>query len=209
MIPRHKRGKRGNQYFMEVKDIQKRFNLSRNYISDCLRVLDPIFEGHYSRGANNRIIFDDSAFKIFERISNIKSLGKTLPQIKKTLVAELGKRPGNEDETGPTTPGNRGGNATADKLLNALTESHKSALNAKEETIKAQKETIQSLHKELLSLPDGRTPKEIREEWNKQREHTEYRRKLIKELVALQSNLIFRKTKRQREITKELAALGT
>ena len=69
--------------------------------------------------------------------------------------------------------------------------------------------TIQSLHKELLSLPDGRTPKEIREEWNKQREHAEHRRKLIKELVALQSNLIFRKTKRQREITKELAALGT
>jgi len=151
MIHRHKRGKQGNRYFMEVKDIQKRFNLSRNYISDCLRVLDPIFEGHYSRGANNRIIFDDSAFKIFERISNIKSLGKTLPQIKKTLVAELGKRPGNEDETSPTTPDNRGGNATADKLLNALTESHKSALNAKEETIKAQKETIQSLHKELLS----------------------------------------------------------
>jgi len=197
---------------MEVKHIKERFNLSRNYISDCLRVLDPIFEGHYSRGANNRIIFDDSAFKIFERISNIKSLGKTLPQIKKTLEAELGnrgKQPGNEDETRPTTPGNEGGNATADKLLNALTESHKSALNAKEETIKAQKETIQSLHKELLSLPDGRTPKEIREEWNKQREHTEHRRKLIKELVALQSNLIFRKTKRQREITKELTALGT
>ncbi len=194
---------------MEVKHIKERFNLSRNYISDCLRVLDPIFEGHYSRGANNRIIFDDSAFKIFERISNIKSLGKTLPQIKKTLVAELGKRPGNEDETRPTTPHNGGGNAYAGQLLNALTESHKAALNAKDETIEAQKGAIQSLKNELLSLPDGRSPKEIREAWNKQRQRSEHRRKLIKELVALQSNLIFRKTKRQREITKELAALGT
>ena len=195
---------------MEVKDIQERFNLSRNYISDCLRVLDPIFEGHYSRGANNRIIFDDSAFKIFERISNIKSLGKTLPQIKKTLEAELGnrgKRPGNEDETRPTTPGNEGGNATADKLLNALTESHKSALNAKEETIKAQKETIQSLHKELLSLPDGRTPKEIREEWNKQREHAQLRVDLFGELDTLQRRWIFDKPRRQKEIVQQLKDL--
>ena len=209
MILRHKQGKQGNQHFMEVKDIQQRFNLSRNYISDCLRLLDSIFEGHYSRGANNRIIFDDSAFKIFERISNIKSLGKTLPQIKKTLVAELGKRPGNEDETSPTTPGNRGGNATADKLLNALTESHKSALNAKEETIKAQKETIQSLHKELLSLPDGRTPKEIQEEWNKQRKHAQLRVDLFSELNALQRRWIFDKTRRQKQIVQQLKDLDS
>jgi len=30
---------------MEVKHIQQRFNLSRNYVSNCLRVLDPIGPG--------------------------------------------------------------------------------------------------------------------------------------------------------------------
>ena len=205
-----KQGKRRNLYFMEVKDILKRFDLSRNYVTECLKHLAPFFAGHYSRGANNRLVFDSSALTLFEQIKTLKDLGKTLPQIKQVLETEIGKRgqrEGNEPSTAPTTPDNRGGDPTSDKLLDALTESHKSALNAKEETIQAQKETIQSLKNELLSLPDGRTPEQIKDEWNRQRQRAQKRTDLLDKLATLQRRWIFDKPRRQKQIVQQLKDL--
>ena len=91
--------------------------------------------------------------------------------------------------------------------MNALTESHKAALNAMDETIEAQKEAIQSLKKELLSLPDGRTVKEIKEEWNKQREHAQLRVDLFGELDTLQRRWFFDKPRRQKQIVQQLKDL--
>ena len=184
---------------MEVKDIQARFNLSRNYITSCLNQLESFFEGHVDRGENNRLLFDSSAFKLFESISNFKSLGKTLPQIRRKLEEEQGnqrKPEGNEEDSVPSTPKVEEGNSITDKLLNALTEAHKVVLKSKDET-------IAGLRQQLLSLTDGRSVEEIRTERERIKKYNEQRSQLINAMLE-NENKFWPSSKTRRTCMTEL-----
>ena len=86
------------------------------------------------------------------------------------------------------------GNSLNEKLLNALLDSHERALQAKEETIREQRE-------QLAFLTDGRSVDEIRAE--RERRHLSLQRRLeLLEECSIKSKWFA--GKRQREIIQEL-----
>lgn len=177
--------------------------------------LRPILEPHISRGENNQLMFSDSGLVLFDNISQYKHQGLTLPEIEKKLSG-ISKPPDKEDKRGGAnlvqTPGQTdpATNKLYDELINLKDQLSQEKIKRVQE-VGDRERKISDLEKEnlilsstLKLLPEGKSPEEVKKEYEERQ--AKDRRKI--QLVAELKNAGVFQIKKRRELLKELEDLS-
>ncbi|MBF0378753.1 MAG: hypothetical protein HQK72_14915 [Desulfamplus sp.] len=210
-----------------IKYIADDTGLSIPYIRKCLEQLDEVLKPHYTKGACNKIQFSQNGYIIFDQIKQLKGQGLNLTAIKDRLEQSL-----QECKQGETVGQNllkpTQISASDINLFNKLFQEkeerlkerakHQELLIDLERRHLKEKEEYQQqisefqqvsthLKSQLLYLTDGRSPEEVKHQW--QQEQMDKQRiaailKEIEELDGIFSNLKYTKRKK---LYKELQGL--
>ena len=204
-----------------IKDIHKHTGLSIDFIRKCLTEMETLFKPFRSSGNNNAIIIDKDGMLLFDQIKQLKEQDWTIPQIRERLEQSLNATQ-TSTETIPQTPTQPTDEPVSNRqqiqyLLDQLLkekDAHREAIEAKSRerhaleqeiaTLKLEKEQLRTQYQtELKALPEGKTPEDIRRDWEaRQRKEHEVAR-ILGELNALGR---FR-FKRRRKLVQRLEAL--
>lgn len=172
-----------NGFEHNIQDIAKASGLSRKYIDRCYEIMPFLEDFRRKSPERNKYFYNSGAFSIFQHIALLKREGHDRQAIKRILEKDglgseesaLGR--GREEDGSPQGSDERDRiesepPATADAtsvLIQALKESNQQALDALKETLAAKDAVIrekdirvQELEEQLLALPDGRTPEQIK-----------------------------------------------
>lgn len=202
-------------YSYTITDICKFTGLKEPFVRRCIRECRQMLGQWSIRGDNNSILFADSALKFFDRVKQLKEEGANLVQIKSVLmndfqsqVAKQESSASNEEESSLAVEEQVSGEVVNTLIQEykavqkEVIESHKSALQAKDEL-------IVGLKQQMYLLTDGRTPEEIRiirrQEQAEQKELQQIRLRrvsLIGELKALEGKLF--SSQKRLDILKQL-----
>lgn len=186
------------EHIYGIEHIEERTGLSRKYLDRCSSRLRRVLGAHRIQGEKNKYFYNDNGLVLFDRIKQLKEEGYSLTNIEEILENEQRSTVESERHTPENEQRNVTGNGFNEKLLNALTDSYKDALQSKEET-------IGELRKQLQFLTDGRSPAEIRAERERWHQSLKHRRELLDEWDSLKGKWFVRK--RRREIVDELRQL--
>lgn len=181
----------------DINEIAKRVNLETAFIRKCLKELKPFLEKHSQRGESNKILFDDNALILFDRIGQMKAEGLAIPEIKKQLEK------GMQTETPKTTKGIQ---TDVNQLLNKVFDLQEELLKEKDRFSIEQEEknkriieleqATASLKTELRLLTDGKTFDEKKQEWEEERR--------IKEEIEEENKRLLEKQEEKEKLLDEL-----
>ena len=186
------------EHIYGIEHIEERTGLPRKYLDRCSSQLRRALDPHRIQGEKNKYFYNDNGLVLFDRIKQLKEGGYTLANIAETLESDRASTVENSRQTLESEQRNSTGNGFNEKLLNALTDSYK-------DTIKAKEETIGELRKQLQFLTDGRSPDEIRAERERRHQSLKHRRELLDEWDSLKGKWFV--GKRRREIIEKLKQL--
>ena len=181
-----------------INELSKRTGLNVNFIRKCQNRLKDVLDDFIKRGDKNRILFSDSAIVIFDRIKGYKNDGLSIPEIGKRLRQSLEKGA----ETGQTGSSNTA--QTAGKTIQAYPnndmkgildnliqnfdrileekEKHFRELQEKDSQINELEKANQTLLDNLKLLPEGKTPEQIKADWENQHKKIQEKRRIIDEI---------------------------
>ena len=206
-----------------IEDIKKLTGFETHFIRRLLNDLRDIFDPHIKRGDSNAILIEAGGMVIFDQIKQMKDKGFSIPQIKKELE-KVKQAPKNLESKGnqnhSETPLNL---VPAQEVINLLKEQQQElkqekekreqAIREKEQAIREQAQTIAELegkYKALDSavkmLPEGKTPEQIRQEWEREQRKKIEIASTIAELKTL-SSFRFRRRKALYTYLEELTGL--
>lgn len=157
---------------ININELSTRTGFSVVFIRKCLDKLGDILLPHTQHGEFNRLLFDNNAIVLFDKIKQLKEDGLSLPEIRRKLEKDLGtnSQTGSEKSEQTLEQGDTN-SVTLQKFLDL----HLQVNEEKDKRIKEQKEAseiIRELEKknEQLSwtmklLPEGKTPEQLKAEW--------------------------------------------
>jgi DNA-binding transcriptional MerR regulator len=149
--------------------------LKGDFSRKCLKHLREYLKPHERRGEFNRLLYNQSGLVVWDKIKQMKEQGLSLPEMKRQL--ETSKTPAQTDQpkhdkTAPLTD-------PTEKYLQKIIEiqsQHYQEIKAErdrsEKVIREQSQEIkdwvikyQALDSAIKMLPEGKTPEQIRVEW--------------------------------------------
>jgi chromosome segregation ATPase len=209
---------------LTLNEVSKKTGLSQNFIRLCKTKLGDILNPYVFRGDKNRLLFDNSAILIFDKIRKLKGDGLSISDIvhgfKQEFAAALSKANKNKlnlkqaenlytaNESEPTVDTllksmihGRVQALEADKTKLELEKNEvKQKLNDREKRIKELERSNQEMKTDLKSLPYGRTPEQIRADYET---HQQLKKDKMRLLIELKNTGCFSFLKR-RKIIKDL-----
>lgn len=213
-----------------INDLAEYTGLKTDFIRKCIKTFEDILGEYIERGDKNSLVFDSNALVIFDRIKQLKEKGLTVKTIGEYLNEELvaaEKKVKAQQETSKSIEMKE----YFEMLMREIKDSHRTAMDAKDETINVQKSQITTLESKILFITDGKSPEEMKrkqeeeehkreqermkvenerrqreEELLKQQHIQQQRLQLLSELESLEGQLF--KGKQRKDIMDKLKALG-
>jgi DNA-binding transcriptional MerR regulator len=198
-----------------IQELAKRTNLDISFIRKCKTTFKQILEPHIQRGEKNKLIFTDNALIIFDRIGQMKNDGLSIPEIQKQFKHNF-----QTVQTGVSKDVQTGIQATLtmdkellDKvfqLQKQLSEEQaKRYLECKErdQQIVELEHLSDHLKGQLLYLTDGRTPEEVKQQWQQEQLEKERISWILKELEKLEGIFSVVNYFKRKKLYKELQSL--
>ena len=211
-----------------IKYISNDTGLSIPYIRKCIEQLDAILQPHYTKGECNKIQFTQNGYVIFDQIKQLKDQGLNLTAIKERLKQPLIKECKQGESTkqnllNPTPILSSGMN-----LFNKLFEEKEARLKEKSEyqqrlmdlerqSLKDKEEYQQRINEfeqvsthlktQLLYLTDGRTPEEVKQQWQQEQLDKQRIAWILKELESLEGIFSIVNYFKRKKLYKELQGL--
>lgn len=213
-----------------INDLADYTGLKIDFIRKCTKYFEDILEPYTDRGDKNSIMFDSNALIIFDRVRQMKEKGLNIKAIGDYLEDELAAA---EKEERSKQESSQATNMKEyfEMLMREIKESHRTTLEAKDETIYTQKSQINTLESKILLLTDGKSPEELKrkqeeeerkreeerrrfeaerrqreEEILKQQHLQQQRLQILSELESLEGQLF--KGKQRKELLERLKSLG-
>ena len=209
---------------LTLSEISKKTGLSQNFIRLCKAKLGDILTPYVYRGEKNKLLFDESAVMLFDKVRSLKDEGLSLADIihgfkQEFTAAMLGA---NRDKLrlhqtdNLTNDSNE--SASANMLLKNMIHGRIQALEAdktklelekneimqkfndQDKRIKELEQTNLKLKAELQALPYGRSPQQIRNDFDAYQQQKKENLRLLTELKNTGTFSFFKK----RRIIKEL-----
>ena len=172
-----------------VGDIEEATGLSRRYIDKAYSQLSDVLKPHRIKGDYNRVLYDDSALVIFQRVAQLRAEEKHLPEISGIINGEYesASKPGGETHANPVVKRESDGQASLDEfqLLEELKAAHRREVLAveqsKREALGLKDQVIETVRDQMKMLTEGKTPEQFRaeqaqQEIERQRERQELER---------------------------------
>ena len=207
-----------------LNEISKKTGLSPNFIRLCKTKLGDILNPYIYRGDKNKLLFDESAIMLFDKIKNLKEEGLSISDIVRGFKHEFTVsllnankeklnvkqtdnlyNPGETDVSVNTLLKNmihgRIQTLEADKTKSELEKNEiLQKLDEREKRIRELERTNQEMKTELKSLPYGRTPEQIRGDYDM---HQQQKKEKMRMLIELKNSGCLSYLKR-RKIIKDL-----
>ena len=196
-----------------IKELAKRTNLDISFIRKCKNTFKQIIDPHIQRGEKNKLLFTDNALIIYDRIAQMKSEGLSIPEIQKQFKQDFKTVQTDISKDVQATQ-------TMDKeLLDKIFELQKQLSEEQAKRYVECKEKDQHivelenlsthLKSQLLYLTDGKTPEEVKQQW--QQEHMDKQRIawILKELESLEGIFSVVNYFKRKKLYKELQGLMT
>ena len=204
---------------LTLNDVSKKTGLSQNVIRLCKTKLGDILNPYIFRGDKNRLLFDNSAIVIFDKIRKLKDEGLSISDIVHGFKQEftVSMLNANKDKLNLRQTENlydvNESNTTVDTLLKNMIHGRVQSLEAdktklelekkegmqklyeREKRIKELERTNQEMKTDLKSLPYGRTPEQIRADYES---HQLLKKEKMKLLIELKNTGCFSFLKRRR-----------
>jgi hypothetical protein len=156
---------------ININELSERTGLRITFIRKCLNILNDVLDPYIQRGDFNKILFDSSGVVIFDKIKQLKDDGLSIPEIRKNLEKTIKSNQNVGIKVDKTSTQSGDGIDLFDKVL----ELHQQVVEEKEKRIKDYTEKdiiikeLEKKNQELTSmfklLPEGKTPEQIKEEW--------------------------------------------
>jgi len=198
-----------------IEQIQDLTGLKYDFLRKCLKHLRDILRPYEERGEFNRLLYNPSGLIVFDKIKQLKEEGLSIPAIKKRL----------ENTDLPTQTTQHQQSQTPPKtdqpqnLLNQFydlqiihkqelkeerekTERANREIREKEETINQLKIQYHSLDSAIKMLPEGKTPEQIRQQWEQEKNKKAEIALLLFELKTLGPLRFIRRKKIFKELEK-------
>jgi len=210
-----------------LQEFTQQNGLKTAFVRKCLNSIQ-LLAPHIHRGEKNKLLLDDDALRIFDRIKELKEEGLSLPDIQKQLDGPV--QTGEEADTTHTakdmqdTVNTQGKDGQTELFTHYQTELD--TLRAeREQQQEAQRELSQQFaherreleqqlldltHKnavlqgELKALPAGKTPAELRKDYEQEQERRRQAAQIMGELKATTGLL---KGKRRKALLQQLETL--
>jgi DNA-binding transcriptional MerR regulator len=187
--------------------IAKDMGFTIPFVRKCLKQMDAVFKNCYKKGEFNRIYFNQNGYVIFDQIKQLRATGLKIEAIKTHLENQLkhSQTPSFTDINTEQTAVNQ---IPYDlNIINKLFEEKEARLKDKEESqerIRELEQLAEHLQGKLLYLTDGRTPEEVKQQWQLDKARISAILKELEELDGMFSNLKYMKRKK---LYKELQGL--
>jgi DNA-binding transcriptional MerR regulator len=200
-----------------IQELSKRTNLDISFIRKCKNTFKQIIDPHVQRGEKNKLLFTDNALIIYDRIAQMKSEGLSIPEIQKQFKQDF-----KTVQTGISKDVQTGVQAaqTVDKeLLDKIFELQKALSEEQAKRYVECKEKDQHiielenlsthLKGQLLYLTDGRTPEEVKQQWQQEQIDKQRIAWILKELENLEGIFSVVNYFKRKKLYKELQGLMT
>jgi DNA-binding transcriptional MerR regulator len=187
--------------------IAKDMGFTIPFVRKCLKQMDAVFKNCYKKGEFNRIYFNQNGYVVFDQIKQLRATGLKIEAIKTHLENQLkhSQTPSFTDINTEQTAVNQ---IPYDlNIINKLFEEKEARLKDKEESqerIRELEQLAEHLQGKLLYLTDGRTPEEVKQQWQLDKARISAILKELEELDGIFSNLKYMKRKK---LYKELQGL--
>ena len=192
-----------SEFVYSLQDIVEQTGLDRKWVDRFYEKFPHLLAPYRQKKENNKIFYNQSGLAIWMRVTEMKAAGNAPTAIGKMLDHETGNVREVVESDGETRRKNAG-NVQESGVAQMWAEKLEKAWKTAWETERKRSEALES---KMLLLTDGRSPEEVRAEWNQKREHETQRAKLLSELDTLQRRWIFDKTRRQKQIVQQLKDL--
>ena len=188
---------------LSIQELSNRTGLNISFIRKCINQMKPILSPYTKHGKDNMLLFDSNAVVIFDKIQQLKEQSLTLPEIEKQLK-NLKLQTKQSNQTNGLDPLQTASKPQVDyedsKLFNKLLEVLKQSEEKSQRIIELER-INQQLQGTLKLLPHGKTPEQIREEWEKEQQKKQEIIRITTELKNINLNL-FSFWKRKKLIKK-------
>jgi DNA-binding transcriptional MerR regulator len=196
-----------------IKELAKRTNLDISFIRKCKNTFKQIIDPHIQRGEKNKLLFTDNALIIYDRIAQMKSEGLSIPEIQKQFKQDFKTVQTDISKDVQATQ-------TMDKeLLDKIFELQKQLSEEQAKRYVECKEKDQHivelenlsthLKSQLLYLTDGRTPEEVKQQWQQEQMDKQRIAWVLKELESLEGIFSVVNYFKRKKLYKELQGLMT
>jgi len=191
---------------LTLNEVSKKTGLSQNFIRLCKAKLGDILTPYIYRGEKNKLLFDESAIMLFDKIRSLKDDGLSLADIvhgfKQEVTIAMLKT--NKDKLNLKQTENlytvNESDTTMDALLKNMIHGRVQALEADKTKLELEKKEImqklydrekrikdleranQEMKTDLKSLPYGRTPEQIRADYASNQQSKKEKMRLLMEL---------------------------
>jgi len=201
--------------------IAKNMGLTVAFIRKCLKQLDSILKPHCIRGDSNQIMFTENGYIIFDQIKQLKEKGLNINAIKAHLEQQLNSdsqqidKAIQDDIVNPLlTDINLLKRLFKEKELR-LTErlEHQQRIFELEHLSQHQQRITELQHLsdhlkgQLLYLTDGRTPEEVKKQWQQEQLDKQRIAWILKELESLEGIFSVVNYFKRKKLYKELQEL--
>jgi len=209
---------------LTLKEVSKKTGLSQNFIRLCKTKLGDILKPYIYRGDKNKLLFDDSSVMVFDKIRKLKDEGLSISDIVRGFKQEftVSLLNANKDKLNLMQAENlydaEEPNTSVDSLLKNMIHGRIQALEADKTKLELEKKEIiqkfrdqdkrikeleranQEMKTQLKTLPYGRTPEQIRGDYDSQQQLKKEKMRLLIELKNAGCFSFFKR----RRIIKEL-----
>ena len=190
--------------------IAKDMGFTIPFVRKCLKQMDSIFKNCYKKGEFNRIYFNQNGYVIFDQIKQLRAKGLKIEAIKAHLENQL--KHSQTPSLQNTNTEQTGVNQIAYDLniINKLFEEKEARLKEKEESrdrIRELEQLAEHLQGQLLYLTDGRTPEEVKQQWQQEQLDKQRIAWILKELESLEGIFSVVNYFKRKKLYKELKEL--
>jgi DNA-binding transcriptional MerR regulator len=196
-----------------IKELAKRTNLDISFIRKCKNTFKQIIDPHIQRGEKNKLLFTDNALIIYDRIAQMKSEGLSIPEIQKQFKQDFKTVQTDISKDVQATQ-------TMDKeLLDKIFELQKQLSEEQAKRYVECKEKDQHivelenlsthLKSQLLYLTDGKSPEEVKQQWQQEQLDKQRIAWILKELESLEGIFSVVNYFKRKKLYKELQGLMT
>ena len=202
---------------LTLNEVSKKTGLSQNFIRLCKTKLGDILNPYIYRGKKNKLLFDESTTMLFDKIRSLKDDGLSLADIVRGFKQEFtaamlksNKAKLDLNKTDYLYDGSEA-NTTGDILLKNMIHGRIQALEADKTKLELEKNEIKQKFSDqdkrikelektnlemktaLKSLPYGRTPEEIRSDYDMHQQQKKEKMRLLVELKNAGAFSFFKK----------------
>ena len=181
--------------------------LSIPFIRKCLKQLDKILKPHYSRGDSNQIIFTESGYVIFDQIKRLKAQGLNINIIREHLEQQLHQTSKSEETAIQSVVKHM---PEYFDMFNKLFEEKEARFKERAEhqqRIMELEYLSDHLKSQLLYLTDGRTPEEVKQQWQQEQLDKQRIAWILKEIESLEGIFSVVNYFKRKKLYKELREL--